>query len=59
MCAMSAPNTFMIEKEYGRARAMRQGFDSFETIEEAMLICPVNCIELVGWEDLVALEVER
>lgn len=21
--------------------------------------CPVNCIELVGWEDLVKLEMER
>lgn len=38
---------------------MRQGYDDFDTVEEAMLTCPVNCIELVSWEDLVALEIER
>lgn len=59
MCAMAAPNTFMIEQAYGRARVMRQGFDDFDTVEEAMATCPVNCIELVGWEDLVSLEMER
>lgn len=59
LCATTAPNTFMIEKEYGRARVMRQGFDDFDTVEKAMATCPVNCIELVGWEDLVALEMER
>ena len=31
----------------------------FDTVERAMGTCPVNCIELVGWEDLVKLEMER
>lgn len=59
LCALTAPNTFMIEQAYGRARVMRQGFDDFDTVEAAMATCPVNCIELVGWEDLVSLEIER
>ena len=59
LCATSAPNTFMIESGLGKARAMRQGFDSEETLTEAMAMCPVSCIDYVSWGDLVCLELER
>ena len=49
----------MIEAEAGKARAMRQGFDSEEALMTACQLCPVNCIDFVSWDDLVALEMER
>jgi ferredoxin len=33
-----------MEEDYGRARAMAQGIDSDEKLQEAIDTCPVNCI---------------
>lgn len=49
----------MIEKEFGKARAMRQGHDTEQALITACEMCPVSCIDLVSWDDLVALEMER
>ena len=59
LCATTSPSTFFMEEEHGRARAFQQGFDAEEVIEEAISVCPVNCITYTSWEDLVALELER
>ena len=59
MCATCAPNTFLIERDFGRARVLRQGHDDSETVAAAIASCPVNCIDYVNWNDLVALEMER
>ena len=49
----------MIDKDHGKARAMRQGWDDDEALMNACALCPVSCIEFVSWDDLVALEMER
>lgn len=36
-----------MEEDYGRARAMQQGIDSDEKLQEAIDTCPVNCIHWV------------
>ena len=59
LCAQDYPNTFMIEADGGKARAMRQGFDNEDDLMTACTLCPVNCIDFVSWDDLVALEMER
>jgi ferredoxin len=33
-----------MEEDYGRARAMVQGVDSDEKLQEAIDTCPVSCI---------------
>lgn len=58
-CAHTASNTFYIEPNYGRARAIRQDGDPEELIEEAMDTCPVNCIHWVDYTELKQLEEER
>lgn len=58
-CAHTAPNTFYIEPDYGRARAIRQDGDSEEVVQEAMDTCPVNCIHWVDFAELKQLERER
>ncbi|WP_036482376.1 ferredoxin [Myxosarcina sp. GI1] len=58
-CAHTAPNTFYIESEHGRARVFNQDGDSLEIIEEAIDTCPVNCIHWVDWIELKQLEADR
>jgi ferredoxin len=58
-CAHVARNTFYIEPDYGRARAIRQNGDNEETIQEAIETCPVNCISWVDYTELKKLEEER
>lgn len=58
-CAHVARNTFYIEPEYGRARAIRQDGDSDDVIQEAMDTCPVDCIHWVDYTELKQLEKER
>jgi ferredoxin len=58
-CAHVARNTFYIEPDYGRARAIRQDADPEEVVQEAMDTCPVNCIQWVDYTDLRRLEEQR
>jgi len=58
-CAHTAQNTFYIEPDHGRARAIRQDGDPEEVIQEAIDTCPVNCIHWVDYTELKALEAER
>ncbi|NER83782.1 MAG: ferredoxin, partial [Leptolyngbya sp. SIO1D8] len=52
-------NTFYIEPDYGRARAIRQDGDSEPVIQEAIDTCPVDCIHWVDYTELKHLEEER
>ena len=58
-CAHVARNTFYIEPDYGRARAIRQDGDAEEVIQEAIDTCPVNCIQWVDYTELRRLEDAR
>ncbi|MDJ0689794.1 MAG: ferredoxin [Xenococcaceae cyanobacterium MO_188.B32] len=58
-CAHTAPNTFYIEPDYGRARVFNQNGDAEDLIEEAIDTCPVNCIHQVDYTELKKLEEER
>lgn len=58
-CAHVARNTFYIEPDHGRARAIRQDGDTEEVIQEAMDTCPVNCIHWVDYTELKQLEKDR
>ena len=55
-CTHVAANTFLVEEDWGRSRAIRQGGDSTERIQEAIDTCPVDCIHWVSYEELPALE---
>jgi ferredoxin len=55
-CCHVAANTFVVESEWGRSRAIRQDGDSTERIQEAIDTCPVDCIHWVAYEQLPALE---
>jgi ferredoxin len=55
-CAHVAPNTFVVEPDLGRSRAIRQDGDHDERLQEAMDTCPVDCIHWVSFEDLPGLE---
>ncbi|MEN9767573.1 MAG: ferredoxin [Vulcanococcus sp.] len=55
-CAHVAANTFVVEADWGRSRAIRQDGDSTETIQEAIDTCPVDCIHWVSYEDLPGLQ---
>ncbi|KAK4842082.1 hypothetical protein QYF36_015439 [Acer negundo] len=55
-CALFAQNTFAIESLYGRARVVAQWADPEHKIQEAIQICPVDCISMVERADLAALE---
>ena len=54
-CAHVATNTFAIEPNLGRSRAIRQDGDSGERIQEAIETCPVDCIHWVQFDELPAL----
>jgi len=58
-CAHVARNTFYIEPDCGRARAIRQDGDSEDVIQEAIDTCPVDCISWVDYAELKRLEEER
>lgn len=58
-CAHVARNTFYIEPDYGRSRAIRQDGDSEELVQEAIDTCPVDCIHWVDFTQLKHLEEER
>lgn len=58
-CAHTAPNTFYIEPDCGRARAIRQDGDSIEIVQEAIDTCPVDCISWVDFARLRQLESDR
>ena len=58
-CANVAPLTFMMEDEYGRARVMMQYGDDEQTIEEAISVCPIDCIHYVPFDELIELEKAR
>ena len=55
-CAHVACNTFIVDEEYGRSRAIRQDGDTKEILEEAIDTCPVDCIHWVKFEELEDLE---
>ena len=54
-CANVCPNTFLIEPDFGRSRAVRQDGDSARRIQEAIDTCPVSCIHWVHYEELEKL----
>jgi ferredoxin len=54
-CAHVATNTFVVEPQWGRSRAIRQDGDSTQRIQEAIDTCPVDCIHWVDYEDLPGL----
>jgi ferredoxin len=58
-CAHVANNTFYIEPDYGRSRAIRQDGDPEDLIQEAIDTCPVNCIYWVNHRELTDLEEAR
>ncbi|MEB3275820.1 MAG: ferredoxin [Cyanobacteriota bacterium] len=55
-CAHVAGNTFVLEPDLGRSRAIRQDGDSTERIQEAIDTCPVDCIHWVGYDELPELD---
>tara|TARA_Y100001968_G_scaffold317311_1_gene346173 strand:+ start:603 stop:962 length:360 start_codon:yes stop_codon:yes gene_type:complete len=57
-CNSVAANTFVMEPDLGRARAIRQDGDTTETIQEAIETCPVDCIQWVNFEDLEDLRLK-
>jgi ferredoxin len=57
-CAHVAGNTFVVEPDWGRSRALRQDGDSTERIQEAIDTCPVDCIHWVAYEQLPALRAQ-
>jgi ferredoxin len=58
-CAHVARNTFYIEPDYGRSRAIRQDGDAEDLIQEAIDTCPVDCIHWTTYAELNLLEAER
>ncbi len=58
-CAHVAANTFYIEPDYGRSRAIRQDGDPEELVQVAIDTCPVDCIHWVDYTELKQLEAER
>ncbi|NJK60270.1 MAG: ferredoxin [Oscillatoriales cyanobacterium SM2_1_8] len=58
-CAYVARNTFALETEHGRARAISQDGDAEEQVQEAIDTCPVDCIAWVSFAELRELEAAR
>lgn len=58
-CAHTAPNTFYIEPDHGRARVFNQNGDTEALVEEAIDTCPVNCIHWIDYTELRQLEEDR
>ncbi|KAK6115415.1 hypothetical protein DH2020_007684 [Rehmannia glutinosa] len=55
-CALFAEKTFAVESVYGRARVVAQWADPENKIQEAIGVCPVDCISIVERSNLAALE---
>ena len=55
-CAHVATNTFIVDEDFGRSRAIRQDGDNIDTLQEAIDTCPVDCIHWVNFEELDDLE---
>ena len=55
-CVHVATNTFIVDEDHGRSRAVRQDGDSIEIMQEAIDTCPVDCIHWVKFEELKDLE---
>jgi ferredoxin len=53
-----ATNTFVVEPDWGRSRALRQDGDSTDRIQEAIDTCPVDCIHWVPYGALAELEAQ-
>ena len=58
-CASVARNTFKVTDEYGTAMVMEQGGDQQDVIEEAIDVCPADCIHACSRADLEVLEEYR
>lgn len=58
-CAHTAPNTFYIEEENGRARVFRQDGDTEVIVQEAIDTCPVDCIQWLDYQVLKEKEAAR
>lgn len=58
-CAHVARNTFYIEPDYGRSRAISQDSDAEEVIQEAIDTCPVDCIHWLDYTELKQHEEDR
>ncbi|KAK4429120.1 Chaperone protein dnaJ C76, chloroplastic [Sesamum alatum] len=55
-CALFAEKTFAVESVYGRARVVAQWADPEHKIQQAIGVCPVDCISIVERSNLAALE---
>ena len=55
-CVHVASNTFIVDQDHGRSRAVRQDGDNMETMQEAIDTCPVDCIHWVKFEELQDLD---
>ena len=55
-CVHVATNTFIVDEEFGRSKAIRQDGDSLEIMQEAIDTCPVDCIHWVNFDELDNLE---
>ena len=55
-CVHVATNTFVVDEDHGRSRAIRQDGDNLDIIQEAIDTCPVDCIHWVKFEELKELE---
>lgn len=56
-CTNVCPNTYQMEPDFGRARAMAQKADNEEMLQESLDCCPVDCIHWVGnldWASMLA-----
>lgn len=58
-CPHVARSTFQMHDGHGKARAYQQGEDGLSVIEEAIDVCPANCIHLVTRDELRLLEEHR
>jgi ferredoxin len=58
-CASVARSTFSIGEEYGTASVVQQGGDLAEVVEEAIDVCPSDCIVFCTRNELEALEEYR
>mmetsp|Transcript_9989 Transcript_9989/g.20195 ORF Transcript_9989/g.20195 Transcript_9989/m.20195 type:complete len:275 (+) Transcript_9989:41-865(+) len=58
-CACVARNTFKVSDEYGTAMVMQQGGDQADVIEEAIDVCPSDCIHRCSRSELEVLEKYR
>ena len=58
-CAHVATNTFLMDQNTGKCRAIRQDGDSTMVINEAIDTCPVDCIHWISFEELIEKKKEE